>query len=94
LFSVGSLTALDIEDRTLAPGGRLMLAGHVGDGGRLRPTQAYGGHPVSYESHLLPMDQLAELLGRAGLVVTARVVQEPSEGAKRRIATLLAHKPA
>jgi SAM-dependent methyltransferase len=79
--------------RTLAPGGRLMLAGPVGDGERVRPDRAYGGHPVSYESHLLPMDHLAELLGRAGLVVTARMVQEPDEGAKRRIATLLAHKP-
>jgi SAM-dependent methyltransferase len=79
--------------RTLAPGGLLMLAGHVGEGERVRPTQAYGGHPVSYESHLLPMDHLAELLGRAGLVVTSRTVQEPDEGAKRRIATLLAHKP-
>ncbi|CAM5266052.1 Class I SAM-dependent methyltransferase OS=Streptomyces alboniger OX=132473 GN=CP975_15995 PE=4 SV=1 [Streptomyces alboniger] len=79
--------------RTLAPGGHLMLAGHVGDGERLRPTQAYGGHPVSYESHLVPMDHLAELLGRSGLVVTARMVQEPTPGAKRRTATLLAHKP-
>jgi len=79
--------------RTLAPGGYLMLAGHVGDGERLRPTHAYGGHPVSYESHLVPMDHLAELLGRAGLVVTARMVQESPQGAKRRIATLLAHKP-
>lgn len=34
--------------RTLAPGGLLMLAGHVGGDEylRLRPTQAYGGHPV------------------------------------------------
>ncbi|MFF3967935.1 class I SAM-dependent methyltransferase [Streptomyces griseorubiginosus] len=40
--------------RTLAPGGHLMIAGHVGDDIRLHPTQAYGGHPVSYTSHLLP----------------------------------------
>ncbi|MEU0074804.1 class I SAM-dependent methyltransferase [Streptomyces sp. NPDC006332] len=120
-FSVGSLTALDIEDgtlggilayysthhtppellprvyaefhRTLAPGGHLMLAGYVGDGEQLRPTQAYGGLPVSYESHLVPMDHLAEFLGRSGLVVTARMVQEPAHGVKRHIATLLAHKP-
>ncbi|MDF2271451.1 methyltransferase domain-containing protein [Streptomyces coacervatus] len=78
--------------RTLGPGGRLMLAGHVGDGEHLRPTQAYGGHPVSYESHLLPVERLVELLEQAGLVVTARVVQEPEEGRKRRFATLMARK--
>jgi SAM-dependent methyltransferase len=120
-FSVGSFTALDIEDgslggilayysthhtppellprvyaefhRTLAPGGCLMLAGHVGTGERLRPTRAYGGRPVSYESYLLPLEQLAGLLERAGLLVTARVVQEPDEGQQRRYGTLLAHKP-
>ncbi|MER6227732.1 class I SAM-dependent methyltransferase [Streptomyces sp. NPDC001663] len=80
--------------RTLAPGGCLMLAGHVGDGERLRPAQAYGGHPVSYESYLQPADRLAELLGEAGLEVTARVVQEPEAGRKWPIATLLARRPA
>jgi SAM-dependent methyltransferase len=79
--------------RTLAPGGHLMVAGHVGDGEHLRPTQAYGGHPVSYESHFLPGDRIAGLLERAGLVVTARVVQEPEAGAKRAVATFLATKP-
>jgi SAM-dependent methyltransferase len=79
--------------RTLAPGGRLMIAGYVGAGERLRPTQAYGGHPVSFESYLVPPDRVAELLEQAGLVVTARLVQEPGEGAKRTVATFLARKP-
>ena len=79
--------------RVLAPGGQLMLAGHVGDDQLLRPTQAYGGHPVSYESHLLPPDRIAELLGQAGFTLTARLVQEPAEGAKRTHAILLARKP-
>ncbi|WP_435283190.1 class I SAM-dependent methyltransferase [Streptomyces koelreuteriae] len=79
--------------RTLAPGGRLMLAGHVGNGEHLRPTRAYGDHPVSYESHLLPPDEIAELLRRAGLVVMTRVVQEPEGGAKRQAGTFLAYKP-
>ncbi|MGW0497823.1 class I SAM-dependent methyltransferase [Streptomyces sp. NPDC003007] len=120
-FTVGSMTALDIDDgelggvlayyathhtpprwlptvfseyhRTLAPGGRLMLAGHVGDGEHLRPTHAYGGHPVSYESYLLPPDRITELLQRAGLVVTTRVVQEPEGASKRRAGTFLAYKP-
>ncbi|WP_411090118.1 class I SAM-dependent methyltransferase [Streptomyces sp. 061-3] len=79
--------------RTLAPGGCLMLAGHVGVGQHLRPTRAYGGHPVSWESYLLPPDQIAELLKEAGLVLTARLVEEPSEGAERTYATFFAHKP-
>lgn len=79
--------------RTLAPGGHLMLAGHVGDDEHLRPTRAYGGHPVSYESHLLSPDRIAELLERAGLVVTARLVQAPDEGSRRTAATFLARRP-
>ncbi|MFF8938781.1 class I SAM-dependent methyltransferase [Streptomyces paradoxus] len=79
--------------RTLAPGGRLMLAGHVGDDERLRPTHAYGDHPVSYASYLLPPDRIAQLLHRAGLVVTTRVVHEPEGGTKRQVGTFLAYKP-
>ncbi|MER7170051.1 class I SAM-dependent methyltransferase [Streptomyces mesophilus] len=79
--------------RTLAPGGCLMLAGHVGTGQHFRPTQAYGGHPVSYESYLLPPDEIAELLRGAGLTLTARLVEEPAEGAQRTYATFLARKP-
>lgn len=85
--------------RVLAPGGHLMLAGHVGDedgdsdGERLRPTEAYGGLPVSYTSYLLPPGRIAELLGQAGFVLTARLTQEPGEGSKRRFGTFFARKP-
>ncbi|MFD6277846.1 class I SAM-dependent methyltransferase [Streptomyces sp. NPDC060209] len=79
--------------RTLAPGGHLMMSGYVGDDELLRPTQAYGGHPVSYESHLVTPDRIVALLEQAGLVVTARLLQEPGEGAKRAIGTFLARKP-
>ncbi|WP_329033717.1 class I SAM-dependent methyltransferase [Streptomyces sp. NBC_01725] len=79
--------------RTLAPGGSLMLSGHVGADRHLRPTQAYGGHPVSYESYLLPPDRIAGLLQQAGFVLTSRLVEEPVEGAERNFATFLAHKP-
>ncbi|WP_369036253.1 MULTISPECIES: class I SAM-dependent methyltransferase [Streptomyces] len=83
--------------RTLTPGGLLMLAGHatVDAQVHLRPTQAYGSHPVSYESHLIPAGQIAELLERAGFAVTAQLVQERTEGmaANRTFATLLARKP-
>ncbi|MET8008420.1 class I SAM-dependent methyltransferase [Streptomyces sp. NPDC005271] len=76
--------------RTLAPGGRLLLGGAVGDE-RLRPARAYG-HPVSYESYRLPPHRLAGLLAEAGFVVTARLEQEPV-GLKRQHFCLLAHKP-
>ncbi|MFF3905132.1 class I SAM-dependent methyltransferase [Streptomyces sp. NPDC001848] len=79
--------------RTLAPGGHLLLVGYVGNDEHLRPTQAYGGHPVSYESHLLPPDRIAELLEKAGFIVTARLVQEPAEGMKRPFASFLARRP-
>ncbi len=120
-FSVGSMTALEIEDdalggilahysthhtppellpvvfaefhRTLAPGGHLLLVGHVGAGEHRRPAQAYGGHPVSFESYRLPTDQLAQLLNQAGFSSNAQLVQEPDEDLKWKIASFLAHKP-
>ncbi|MGV9770855.1 class I SAM-dependent DNA methyltransferase [Streptosporangium sp. NPDC003464] len=77
--------------RTLAPGGHLLLGTHVGDE-RLHLQQAYG-HPVSLGSYLLPPDRLTELLAEAGLVVIARLLEEPGEGRKRPYVCLLARKP-
>ncbi|MEU0939278.1 class I SAM-dependent methyltransferase [Embleya sp. NPDC005971] len=79
--------------RTLAPGGWLMLGDYIGDGEQVRPIRAYGGHPVSYASYFLPAEQIVGLLGRAGLVVTARLECEPGDGVKRRHAVFLARKP-
>ncbi|MFD4635272.1 class I SAM-dependent methyltransferase [Streptomyces sp. NPDC058284] len=79
--------------RVLAPGGHLLLAGPVGTGERLRPAQAYGGHPVSYESHLLPPGRISGELDRAGLAVAAQLVQAPDEGLTRSVATFLARNP-
>ncbi|MGW0988529.1 class I SAM-dependent methyltransferase [Streptomyces sp. NPDC002486] len=71
--------------RTLAPGGRLMLAGHVGDGEHLSPTRAYGDHPVvtddngSYLSRLaddLEAVQLATAIDVLGLART--VLDDPN----------------
>lgn len=78
--------------RALAPGGHLLWGDYVGDG-RLRPTHGYG-RPVSYESYLLPLDHMAGLLEQAGLVVTAKLEQEPGGRANRPHACLLARKPA
>nr|WP_202459522.1 hypothetical protein [Streptomyces sp. SID1328] len=77
--------------RTLAPGGYLLWGDYVGDE-RLEPTRGYG-RPVSYESYLLPVDGVAGLLEQAGLVVTARLEQEPGGRLNRPHACLLARKP-
>ncbi|CAM5431163.1 hypothetical protein GCM10010329_53270 [Streptomyces spiroverticillatus] len=71
-----------------------MLAGHVGEEGVRRPRQAYGGHPVSYTSHLLPPPRLIALLRGAGFALDTQIVDEPAEGATRTHATFLAHRPA
>ncbi|WP_405101970.1 class I SAM-dependent DNA methyltransferase [Micromonospora sp. NBC_01412] len=76
--------------RTLAPGGLLLVGFHVGDE-HLRPERSYG-HPVSYDAYLLLPDDIEELLRRAGMVVTARLTQEPSQSLKRPQACLMARK--
>ncbi|MGW8945448.1 class I SAM-dependent methyltransferase [Streptomyces koyangensis] len=78
--------------RTLAPGGHLLLAGHVGAGTHRRPTHAYGGHPVSYTSHRLPPDRLAALLREAGFTVTAQLTQEPDAELTWSFASFMARK--
>ncbi|MCW3840579.1 class I SAM-dependent methyltransferase [Micromonospora yasonensis] len=77
--------------RALAPGGLVLLGFHVGDE-HLRPARAYG-HPVSYDAYLLAPDDIAARLRDAGMVVTARQIQEPDERLKRPQACLLARKP-
>ncbi|MER5777767.1 class I SAM-dependent methyltransferase [Streptomyces sp. NPDC002039] len=77
--------------RVLAPGGHLLWGDYIG-AELLNPARAYG-HPVSYTSYLLPLDRVADLLGWAGLTVTARLVQEPGEGVNRPHACLLARRP-
>jgi SAM-dependent methyltransferase len=79
--------------RTLAPGGHLLLGVYVGEDEHLRPARAYGGHPVSYQSYLLPLDRIVDLLEEAGLVVTARLIQGPDDQASRPYVSILARKP-
>ncbi len=63
--------------RALGPGGHLMLWTHTGDNERRQPTQAYGGHPVTYESHRLPAERLADLLVAAGFRIKATLIEPP-----------------
>lgn len=73
--------------RTLRRGGHLLLGTHLGHGEHVRAKQGYGGLPLSYESHLLPVERIVELLAESGLTVVARLLQH---GEKRDYATLLA----
>ncbi|TDD65639.1 class I SAM-dependent methyltransferase [Jiangella aurantiaca] len=80
--------------RTLAPGGHLLLGTHLGQDEHLRPAEAYGGHPVSYEWFLLPGERIAALIADAGLTIVARLDEpHPSGGTGRSVAYFLARKP-
>jgi SAM-dependent methyltransferase len=83
-------------DRTLAPGGHLLLGTYTGDDEQLRPARAFGRHRVFYHSYLLPPGDLATLLAGAGLTITAQLESLPSPAAqpRRPHACLLARKPA
>jgi SAM-dependent methyltransferase len=56
----------------LVPGGQALVGTHVGDG-EIRRTEAYGGVPVSWTTHLWQPRQLAQLLAAAGLQVVAEM---------------------
>jgi SAM-dependent methyltransferase len=76
--------------RVLAPGGLLMLSGHVGDDEHRSPQHAYGGHPVTYESHLIPADRVAGLVAAAGFTVTTRLTEVAENG--RIYSTIIARR--
>jgi SAM-dependent methyltransferase len=78
--------------RVLAPGGHLLLAFQVGDE-RRHIEEAYGHAGLSYYAYRLRPDHVTELLGRAGIVVDARLVREPVGAEKQQQAFLLARKP-
>src|SRR4051794_33946044 len=69
-FDVASATDLAIDDASfaaaVAPGGRVLIGTHVGDGDLAR-TEGYGGVPVTWTTHLWQPDQLIALLADAGL---------------------------
>ena len=76
--------------RVLAPGGHLMLGTHIGDHEVIQGRQGYGGVPVSYQSHMLPAERIAEMLEVAGFAITATLREK---GGKRGYATFFAVKP-
>jgi SAM-dependent methyltransferase len=79
--------------RALRPGGRLLLAFHVGD--ETRHLDEWWGRPVDLDFHFFAPDDLARRLAEAGFAVGARLEREPhtpAEVATRR-GYLLARKP-
>jgi len=78
--------------RVLTPGGLLLMAFQIGDEPRHR-EEAFG-HPISLDYYLRSPDQVADLLGEAGLPVQVRMRREPWEGETIPRAFLLARKPA
>jgi SAM-dependent methyltransferase len=79
--------------RVLAPGAHMLLAFKAGDQ-RRHLEQAYG-HDLSLDVYWMPPDHVADLLTKAGLVMTAQLIREPDETEKPRQgrqAFFLAHK--
>lgn len=64
--------------RALQPGGHFLAATHVGDGDVVR-TQAYGGVPVRWTTHLWRPEQLVDLIEQAGLRPVAEL-RLPADG--------------
>jgi hypothetical protein len=64
--------------RALLPGGQVLLGTHVGDHDVVR-TEAYGGVPVRWTTHLWQPEQLSALLAGAGLEPVAEL-RLPADG--------------
>ena len=74
----------------LVPGGQLIIGTHVGDGDVLR-TEAYGGVPVRWTTHLWQPDELAALVEQAGLQPTAEL-RLPAQGPIGPVVVLVAQR--
>lgn len=80
--------------RVLAPGGRALLAFQVDD--QPRHLTQWFGHEISLDLTRPSPERAADLLGRAGLVVQARLLREPADDGLEKVPRigLLARKPA
>ncbi|MGY1744729.1 class I SAM-dependent methyltransferase [Blastococcus sp. SYSU D00695] len=77
--------------RALVPGGQLLVGTHVGDGEVVR-TEAYGGVPVTWTTHLWRPAQLTGLLVAAGLEPVAEL-RLPTEAIGLPQVLLAARRP-
>ncbi|SOE00493.1 Methyltransferase domain-containing protein [Blastococcus haudaquaticus] len=78
--------------RALVPGGQVLIGTHVGDG-EIERSEAYGGVPVSWTTHLWQPEQVAALLVDAGLEPVAEL-RLPMDGWLHPQALLAARAPA
>jgi SAM-dependent methyltransferase len=78
--------------RALVPGAQLLLGTHVGDGDVVR-TEAYGGVPVDWTTHLWRPEQLIALLSDAGLETVAELRLPPPAPGQRNQVLLAARRP-
>jgi SAM-dependent methyltransferase len=77
--------------RALVPGGQFLMGTHVGDGDLVR-TEAYGGVPVSWTTHLWRPEQLVDLLAAVGLEQVAEL-RLPVDGWVHPQVLLAARRP-
>ena len=77
--------------RALVPGGQALVGTHVGDGDVVR-SEAYGGVPVAWTTHLWQPEQLAGLLAEAGLEPVADLRLPAAERARPQV-LLAARRP-
>ena len=78
--------------RALVPGGQVLLGMHVGDADVAR-TEAYGGVPVAWTTHLWRPEQLVALLSEAGLEPVAELRLPPPLPEMRDQVLLAARRP-
>ena len=78
--------------RALVPGGQVLLGMHVGDSDVER-TEAYGGVPVAWTTHLWRPEQLTALLSEAGLEPVAELRLPPPLPEMRDQVLLAARRP-
>jgi SAM-dependent methyltransferase len=75
----------------LVPGGQVLVGTHVGDGDVIR-TEAYGGVPVSWTTHLWQPEQLTHLITDTGLQIVAEL-RMPAQPRSHPQVLLAAERP-
>jgi SAM-dependent methyltransferase len=76
----------------LVPGGQALIGTHMGDGD-IRRSEAYGGVPVYWTTHLWQPQQLVDLLTAAGLEIVCQL-HFPEQPQARPQVLLAAQRPA
>jgi SAM-dependent methyltransferase len=77
--------------RALVPGGQALIGTHVGEGDLPR-SEAYGGVPVTWTTHLWQPEQLIDLLAAAGLRLVCELRFPESEQSRPQV-LLAARRP-